>query len=126
MRITSETIIPVSKPTPVDLVVHRSWPKETAWRAFVARTFTQMGWMVYWTWNSLHSPAGFPDLVLVGPGWGRTIFAELKTERGTVSAAQREWLRALSRKNEVFIWWPSDQSEILDLIEAEFNGRSER
>ena len=38
------------------------------------------GWMVWCTWNSLHGPAGEPDLRMVRPP--RVIFAELKTEKG--------------------------------------------
>ena len=55
--------------------------------------------------------AGVPDLVLAGRG--RLIFAELKTQAGTVSDKQAEWLEALSRVAEatsgveVYIWRPS-------------------
>jgi hypothetical protein len=57
--------------------------------------------------------AGFPDLVLVrGP---ELIFAELKTETGRVSAAQREWLQALEHVPgvDVYLWRPSDFDEIV-------------
>ena len=51
------------------------------------------GWMVYHTYDSRRSTAGFPDLVLVKPPV--VIFAELKTEKGTPSTAQDEWLEKL-------------------------------
>ena len=63
--------------------------------------------------------AGFPDLVLVRD---RVIFAELKTNTGRVSPAQREWLDALTRAGanthkaasvETVVWRPEDWHEIL-------------
>jgi hypothetical protein len=39
--------------------------------------------------------AGVPDLVLVAPG-GRTFFLEVKTERGVLSAAQKDVCSALT------------------------------
>lgn len=71
----------------------------------LARVF---GWKVYKTWISIHSPAGFPDLVLVRPP--QLIFAELKSERGKLSLAQAEWIDALGRSgsHQVYIWRPSD------------------
>ena len=74
----------------------------------LARIF---GWMVYFTWRSKHSPAGFPDLVLVrGP---TCLFRELKTEKGKVTAAQEEWLTALQAAGQdAKVWRPGDWSEI--------------
>lgn len=59
--------------------------------------------------------AGFPDLVLVrGP---RLIFAELKTDTGRTSPAQREWLAALGdTAAEVYVWRPRDWDTILNLL----------
>jgi hypothetical protein len=42
---------------------------------------------------------GFPDLVMTREGF--LIFAELKTEKGRVSPAQRQWLDAL----QLPAWW---------------------
>lgn len=41
--------------------------------------------------------AGFPDLVLCHPGRQRLIFAELKSQKGTASPAQKDTLAALSQ-----------------------------
>ena len=42
-------------------------------------------------------------------GNGRIIYAELKSERGKVSAVQAEWLRALSAAGALaFVWYPAD------------------
>jgi hypothetical protein len=59
--------------------------------------------------------AGFPDLVLAKAGL--IIFAELKTEKGRVSDAQKAWLKELQGAGErvlVVVWRPSDW----DAIEA--------
>lgn len=51
------------------------------------------GWLGYHTHDSRRSAAGFPDWVFVrGP---ELLFAELKTDRGRTSPAQRKWLEAL-------------------------------
>jgi hypothetical protein len=54
----------------------------------VARAF---GWRRYHTFLSKHSPAGFPDEVLVRPP--RLIFAELKSDHGRLKPEQATVLR---------------------------------
>jgi hypothetical protein len=74
-----------------------------------------LGWKHYFTWTSIHSPKGFPDLVLVRE---RVIFAELKTEKGKVTPNQQEWLDALKQANqEVYLWRPSDFDEIAGILQ---------
>ncbi len=51
------------------------------------------GWRYYHTWRSIHSPAGFPDVVMVRAP--RLIFAELKTEIGKLTPDQEAWLEDL-------------------------------
>lgn len=72
-----------------------------------------LGWRVYFTWTSLHSPPGFPDLVLCRPP--RLLFVELKSEEGRLSRAQRDWLALLETIPgiEAYVWRPRDQREIL-------------
>ena len=76
------------------------------------------GWKVYFSWSSMHSPGGFPDLVMVRKD--KLVFAELKSENGRVSEIQYGWLTALDEVADcnsgltVYIWRPSD----LDTIEA--------
>lgn len=81
----------------------------------LAKTF---GWLYYHTWRSIHSPAGFPDCVMVRNS--RIIFAELKNEKGKVSLAQQEWLEALGNVGDkdvqVFIWKPSQFDEIVECL----------
>lgn len=56
---------------------------------------------------------GFPDLVLARNG--RVIFAELKSDRGRLSAHQQAWLDHLEppmggieSDHEVYVWRPQD------------------
>lgn len=74
------------------------------------------GWTAYHTWTSVHSAPGFPDWVLVRPP--RLIFAELKRERGKVTAAQQSWLDVLAQLPgvEVFVWRPSDLTRIAEVL----------
>ena len=109
--------IPYKNPNPVDQVAHSYFPKERMWQSHVERSFATQGWLVYHTWNSQRSEAGFPDLVMVLPGVA-TIFAELKIETGKLTFDQEKWLLALAWSNEmVYLWRPSDASEIRDVIQ---------
>ena len=66
------------------------------------------GWLCYHTYDSRRSVAGFPDLVLVHPERG-LVFAELKSEKGRMTAAQREWVVAIKTAGgEVHVWCPCD------------------
>jgi hypothetical protein len=73
------------------------------------------GWRVYHTWLSIRSASGFPDLCLVRGN--RLIFAELKSERGAPTPAQKGWLEALKQTSaEVYLWRPSDFDMIVELL----------
>ena len=77
----------------------------------VVRVAREQGWLVYHTYDSRRSVAGFPDLVLVhaAHGAGRLLFRELKTVKGRVSAAQRVWLAKLAAAGaDVAVWRPAD------------------
>lgn len=52
-----------------------------------------LGWRAYHTFDSRHSAAGFPDLVLIKPP--RLLFVELKSDKGKLSSAQVEWINDL-------------------------------
>ena len=71
-------------------------------------------WMVYRTWNSVHSPSGFPDLTMVRDG--RLIFAELKAERGKLSDDQAQWIQELRMCVPVYLWRPSDWEQIVEIV----------
>ena len=69
-------------------------------------------WMVYHTFDSRRSEAGFPDLVMTKHK--RLIIAEIKTEQGKTTPAQDKWLSTLrtARGVKVKLWRPSDWPEI--------------
>jgi hypothetical protein len=72
------------------------------------------GWMAYHTYDSRRSVPGYPDLALVHKARGEYLLAELKSERGRLSLAQRQWIDALRQANiEIYIWRPSDFSHIV-------------
>jgi hypothetical protein len=79
----------------------------------VARAF---GWRRFHSWLSKHSPAGFPDEVLCRPP--RLVFAELKSEKGKLSAEQEAWLQDLRGVPgvECYVWRPSDMAEIAEVL----------
>ena len=56
---------------------------------------------------------GFPDCVFARRG--DVLFAELKTEKGRLTAAQQEWARTLGAVNYV-LWRPSDWPTIEELL----------
>lgn len=94
---------------------------EKQFRQMVIDACKLFGWAYYFTWNSLHSPAGFPDLVLVKGD--RLIFAELKSDKGKVSEVQRLWLCDLIQtKTEVYIWRPGDMEEIIGILRGGKHG----
>ncbi len=70
-----------------------------------------LGWLVYHTYDSRRSSAGFPDLFLCRGS--RALAIEVKSERGRVSPAQDGWLGALGlTKVETWLVRPSDWSLI--------------
>jgi hypothetical protein len=72
-----------------------------------------MGWRYYFSWTSVHSPAGFPDLVLCHPTRG-FLLAELKSETGQLSEAQQSWIDALRAAGvECHVWRPADLDSIV-------------
>lgn len=74
-----------------------------------------MGWKHYFTWRSIHSPAGFPDLVLVRPP--RILFIELKAGKNKLSPEQKEWLELLRACGlPAFCFYPEDWDEIQRLL----------
>lgn len=72
------------------------------------------GWLVYHTHDSRHSAAGFPDLTLVRE---RVIFAELKSEKGQLSADQQVWVARLKAAGaDAQVWRPSDWDQIAETL----------
>ena len=55
----------------------------------------ELGYKVYFTWRSIHSPAGYPDLTMTRNG--KLLIWEAKSAKGVVKPAQQEWLDALGQ-----------------------------
>ena len=74
--------------------------------AHVRRMFKDLGLMAYHTRTSVGSAKGFPDWTIVGI---RVMFRELKTQRGKLTSAQRDWLEALHTAGaDADVWRPED------------------
>lgn len=67
---------------------------ERALQSAIVQAARSLGFFCYFTWNSRHSPEGFPDLILVKNGV--ILVYELKTEKGRMRPMQQEWLDALN------------------------------
>jgi hypothetical protein len=98
---------------------HRSGPTtrpplktEKAFQEAVKRFAFDYAWSYYHVWNSRNSPSGFPDVTLVRDT--RLVFAELKMPGKVPTAAQRQWLEALDRVEQVttYVWHPDDWGQI--------------
>jgi hypothetical protein len=84
--------------------------------AYVRDLAKAFGWRRYHTWTSIHSPAGFPDEVLVRPP--RLVFAELKSASGRLKPEQDAWLEALRQVPgvETYTWRPEHMDEIAEVL----------
>lgn len=75
------------------------------------------GWKMYFSWTSMHSPRGFPDLVLANSEQKRIIFAEIKSDKGKVTSQQEEWLGILKACGQtVYVWRPGDIEDIVEIL----------
>lgn len=93
---------------------------EKDWQATVVDAAVTFGWAVYHTFDSRHSNAGFPDLVLLRRD--RLIFTELKREAGKLDLPQEAWARGLGEVAdanptvEYHTWRPSDWDDVLEVL----------
>jgi hypothetical protein len=74
------------------------------------------GWRIYHPWNSMHSPAGFPDLCMVR--LARVVFVELKSDKGKATPDQLAWLTDLDAtgKVEAYLWRPVDWMAVEEIL----------
>ena len=92
---------------------------EKAWTGQVIELAKTLGFLTYHPWLSIHSARGWPDLALVRE---RLILAELKSETGKVSEAQRLWIESLrAAKVEVYVWRPSQFDEVVKILTKRAN-----
>ena len=96
-------------------VVLDSTVTERDFQATVLELATLLGWRHYHVPDSRRSEAGWPDLALWRPP--RFLLAELKTERGRVRPIQQQTIEELKQcALEVYIWRPSNWSEIAKVL----------
>jgi hypothetical protein len=92
---------------------------EKVWQAEVIALARHYQWLIYHplpsmnrrgTWAThANGDIGFPDLVLAHHRYG-TVFAELKTNRGRLTATQQVWLDTLHSSGcETAVWRPRDR-----------------
>jgi hypothetical protein len=75
--------------------------------AHVRKLAADLGLLRYHTHDARRSPAGFPDLVLCGPGG--VLFRELKRQGRDPTPAQQRWLDALAAGGaDAGTWRPAD------------------
>ena len=89
---------------------------EDQFQTSVIQVAKDTGWMLFHDYDSRRSTAGFPDLVMTRNG--RTIFAELKSQRGRIRPEQKEWIAELEKTNgiEVYLWRPSDMDDVVEVL----------
>lgn len=79
---------------------------------------TALGWTCWHDNDSRRNVAGLPDLICVHPTHG-LVFIELKTVKGRLRQAQREWLDLLTQAGQrAYVIRPTD----MDFAEALFRG----
>ncbi len=87
---------------------------ERALQAAIVQAAGLLGWnLIFHAWLSVHSTAGFPDLVMLRPPRdgepGRILVVEVKRERGVVTEAQRRWLDGFQACGmAAVVWRPRD------------------
>jgi hypothetical protein len=87
---------------------------EREFQAEVIRIAKMLGWTHFHPYRSTKSPAGYPDLTLIRD---RVMFAELKTDTGRLTDAQKEWIRRLHQAGaEVHVWRPRDLQQIAETL----------
>lgn len=94
--------------------------REREFQSQVLEAAGLMGWLAYHTHDSRRSQPGFPDLVLVRE---RVVFAELKTDKGTLRPEQATWLERLRDAGaEAYLWRPRNWDGVLATLKRRGRG----
>jgi len=99
---------------------------EKEWQKQIIELAGLLGWVVAhfrpaqtksgWVTPVAADGKGFPDLVLVRD---RIVFAELKAQKGKLSADQSNWIEWLRDADvEVYVWRPDDIDEVIETLTA--------
>lgn len=92
---------------------------ERTWGLRFERMCRELGWAYYHTFNSQHSAGGYPDYHCIRGG--DEFYAELKTEKGKLTAKQENWRDLLvGAGNEWELYRPSDEDRVLERLNAEY------
>lgn len=112
---------------------------EFDWQNTVLDEAHRLGWKLHfephWYWRAIRefltnhpnywrylekSERGWPDVVGWHVGHRRTIYAELKTETGTLQPDQKARLIGLwEAGNEVYVWRPRDRDQVDRILNGE-------
>jgi hypothetical protein len=86
---------------------------EADWQAQIKDAARTFGWLYYHTRYSFGSDKGWPDTALIRPP--RLVLAELKTERGKLTADQAVMLEALKQCTsvEAYVWRPGELDDVV-------------
>ena len=89
---------------------------EKEFQSEVIRIGKMYGWLISHPYDSRRSEAGLPDLFMVRED-GRAICAELKTETGRMTEAQKKW-RSIIEKTaiEYYLWRPRHLQRIATIL----------
>lgn len=95
-------------------VSHLTDPSEKQFQGEVIKVAKMLGWAVFFTWDSHHSPSGEPDLRLVHPGKKKILWRELKVGKNKLSPHQHSAHMVLMiADQDVAVWYPSDWDQII-------------
>lgn len=82
--------------------------------AEVRRVAELNGYLVYFTYRSTRSPAGFPDLVFARDEPPDFLIAELKVGADRLTWEQEEWIAVLGAAGvDTYVWRPDDIDAII-------------
>lgn len=82
---------------------------EAELQAVIIAHAQRLGFIVYHTHDSRRSQPGYPDLHLVHPKRGVSLFRELKSQKGKLRADQVIWLDGLTATGaDAAVWRPID------------------
>ena len=97
---------------------------EEEFRQQVIEVLKLFGWHYYFTWHSLHSPRGFPDIVAIKEfedGTARLLAIECKVGNKQPTPEQVEWLRLFNLVPgcRAYCVRPSDWDELIKVLKGE-------
>lgn len=91
---------------------------ERDWQRRVVQAARDLGWWVYHTHDSRHSPAGLPDLLMIRGS--ALLWVELKRQTGRYAVLSQDQAavrnRLLAAGQRWYLWRPSDWDTVLEVL----------